>query len=338
MPPISPVMRDLVAALEDIFRRATHKRAAHHLAKPVLEQASRDPRFITEALAKYLALPASFNRLNYPVVSLPVTVNPHFELVVNCWIPLPTAETDVTTKAIHHHGDMLLSTATIFGPGYEHWLFTRPRTKAGLVHTMTAFDASPHRLHEVAFVDDHVPHVPLYPKSLSLTLALWSSQFDVSVMDRVKRIPVLQRNSRILREAAVRIGLRQALALKIPEYFDFFPVDGGFEAMKVRKEFDLGPNEDHLRSLFHVILETGNAPLATIIDRALATGQVTNRPLVESLNAELKAERPIAGKLSAGHYDIPFANYRARDIKRALASQNLTPSAPGPASTNPAAA
>jgi hypothetical protein len=247
--------------------------------------------------------------------------------VLNCWIPLPNRDTDLTTKAIHHHGDMLLSTVTIFGPGYEHWLFTRPRLKAGLVHTLNAVDVSPHRLHDVAFVDDHVPHVPLYPKSLSVTLALWSSQSDVSIKDRIKRIPVLKRNSAALRNAAVRLGLRQALDLKVVEYFDFFPVPDGFEAMKDRKEFDLGPNEDNLHSLFHVISETGNAALSGVIKQTLASGAVKNRALVESLNAQLAADRSIEGKLSAGHFDVPFANYRAADIRRALAAQNAKPAA-----------
>jgi hypothetical protein len=318
----SGVMRELVEALKGVFRKATHKRAAHYTARPILEQASRDLRFFSEALAAHLSGPEQFNRLNYPVISVPVTYNPYFELVVNCWIPLPTAETDVTTKAIHHHGDMLLSTATIFGPGYEHWMFTRPRAKHDLVHTMSPIDVRPHRRHEVAFVDDHVPHVPLYPKSLSMTLALWSSQHEVSFKDRLKRVPLLKRNARVLRAAAVRLGLRNTLDLKLPEYFDFFPVAGGFEAMKDRKEFELGPNEDHLHSLFHVIAATDNAHLAGVIQKTLDTGLVNNRQLVESLSRRLAAGEAIEGKLSRGHFDIPFANYRVDDIKRAVASQS----------------
>src|SRR5687767_4858079 len=105
------LVREVVASLQEVFRRASHKRAAHHLARPVLEQASREPRFFSEALASHLASPEPFNRLNYPVVSVPIDANPHFELVINCWIPLPTRQTDITTKPIHHHGEMLLSTA-----------------------------------------------------------------------------------------------------------------------------------------------------------------------------------------------------------------------------------
>lgn len=325
MPSSNSVLREVVESLKDVFRRATHKRAAHHLARPILQRASREPGFFTEALAAYLRSPESFNRLNYPVLSIPIVANPYFELVINCWIPLPDGRTDVTTKAIHHHGDMLLSTVTIFGPGYEHWLFTRPRLKEGqpdpLVHTMSAVDVRAHGLSDVAFVDDYVPHVPLFPKTLSLTLALWSSQHDVSLLDRVKRIPILKKNSVPLRSVLVRLGLRKALDLKVPEYFDFFPVEGGFQAMKVRKEFDLGPNEDHLQSLFHVISATGNAGLAPVISSTLATGTVQQPALVESMRARLLAGEVIEGKLSPGHYEVPFANFRRAEIDRSLATR-----------------
>src|SRR5688500_6290263 len=147
----SGVLPELIDNLAAVFRGASHKRAAHHLAGPLLEQASREPRLITEALGRFLASPASCHNLNYPVATLPLATHPYFELVINCWSPLPDRETDLTTKAVHHHGDMLLSTATIFGPGYEHWLFTRPRPATGeaaqgnpLLHTMTPVEVRRH--------------------------------------------------------------------------------------------------------------------------------------------------------------------------------------------------
>lgn len=312
---------DLVRALTRVFDHAAHKRAAHHQARPLLEQASREPQLLSDALTRYLSAPESLNRKNYPVVAVPVASTPHFELVLNCWIPLPDRRTDITTKAIHHHGDLLLSTTNVFGPGYEHWLFSAPRLRQGTLHSMRVLDVRPHRLHEVAFVDANVPHVPLYPKALSVTLALWSSRFDTSWKDRVKRIGFLKRRAGQLRTLAIAAGLKKTLELKMAEDFDFFPVPGGFEAMKVRKEFDLGPNEDHLQSVFHVLQETGNARLAGIVRDSLAAHPIANRSAVESLLERLEGDRPIEGRLSAGHYAIPFANFTATDIRR-VAVQN----------------
>ncbi len=64
--------------------------------------------------------------------------------------------------------------------------------------------------------------------------------------DRVKRIPMLQKNSAALRELAARVGLTRQLDLKVVEYFDFYPTGEGFRGIKERDEFERGPNADYL--------------------------------------------------------------------------------------------
>src|SRR4051794_3597300 len=117
------LLADAEHELLRVFRGARDKREANARARSILEQLSREPAFLTALLEQYLSTPGSLDRDNYPVVGMEVTTNPWFGLVANCWISMPGARTDLSTKAIHHHGDMLLSTATIFGPGYEHWTF-----------------------------------------------------------------------------------------------------------------------------------------------------------------------------------------------------------------------
>ena len=150
---------------------------------------------------------------------LPIALNPYFELVVNCWIPLPDRRTDLSTKAIHHHGKLLLSTATIFGPGYEHWTFSPPEPVSAKQDywKMRLLERAPHPLHHVAFVDAQVAHVPMYPKDLTLTLALWTSSAPTTVRDFVKRVPWVNRNANALRTASDRLGLRKTLDLNVVE-------------------------------------------------------------------------------------------------------------------------
>ena len=87
---------------------------------------SGDRSLLTEVLRKHLNTQGVLSNRNYPVVGLDLVLNPYYGLVANCWIPLPGGETDISTKSIHHHGEMLLTTVTAFGPGYEHWTFERP--------------------------------------------------------------------------------------------------------------------------------------------------------------------------------------------------------------------
>ncbi len=311
---------DANAELVRVFRSEPDKRAAHRRAAVVLEQVSREPAFLTGALAAHLNTPGSLDARNYPVVSLKPMTNPYFEMAINCWIPLPTAETHVTTKCIHHHGTLLLSTATIFGPGYEHWLFERP---VAIDEQLELFDLrllerAPHPLHHVAFVDTWLPHVPMYPSELTVTAALWSGSAPTTWKDFVKRIPALKKNEKRLRAAAQRLGLTKHLDVKVVEYFDYFPVKGGFQAMKDRQEFALGPNGDHLMSLFHVIQRTGNAHLAPLLRERLEHALPATRAAAAPLLDDLARERPIWGYLSEGHFNIPFANFTKTEIEHAL--------------------
>lgn len=317
-------IRKYVGALGEIFRTAPDKHEANYRSRPVLEEMSGDAAFFTEALEHHLRAPGSLNVRHYPVVGLNIDLNPYFGLVANCWIPLPDRRTDVSTKSIHHHGNMLLSTVTAFGPGYEHWTFTRPEVvdEEAEVFEMKLIESEPHPAHHVAFVDSYVAHLPFYPPETSVTYALWSNKFPVTWRDRVKRLAVLQRNSEALRRLAVRAGLARQLDLKVVEYFDFYPTACGFRGIRERNEFKRGPNEDYLYSLFHVIQATGNERVAPLVEERLESGEeVENPSLVRRLLEDLRAGRAIEGRLSEMHYNIAGANFTREEAERALAAQ-----------------
>lgn len=316
---LRPFTAELVRELERAFAVAPHKRAAHHLARPLLAQMAKEPALLREALTEYVSKPESLNRNNYPVIAVPVAATPAFELVMNCWIPLPSGDTNVTTKAIHHHGDLLLSTTNIFGPGYEHWTFSRPREQRNQFYSMSLIQVEAHGLGHVAFVDAYVPHVPMFPRSLSITIALWSTRFETSWKDRAKKVPLMRDHAASLRRLAIALGLKRALELKMADNFDFFPEHGGFRVMKERKEFDLGPNADHLYSLFHVLQQTNNAALAAHVRGVPKRALLRNRGLIEKLLESLERDSRIDPKLSSGHFNVPFANFRSDEIRRALA-------------------
>ena len=84
---MNPV-HETVAALRDVFRRNPDKYEAHRKCVPILEQASRQPEFMTDMLRRYLEKPQSLNRGNYPAVGIEIDLNPWFGISANCWIPL----------------------------------------------------------------------------------------------------------------------------------------------------------------------------------------------------------------------------------------------------------
>ena len=153
-------MNNYINELTRIFETAPSKHEAHFQSQSVLEDISCDYSFITAILRRHLSDPSVLNARNYPVVALDVELNSHYHLVANCWIPLPGHETNISTKAIHHHGKMLLTTTTIFGPGYEHWLFTKPTVldPERELFSVEVTERRLHSLHDLAFVDASVPH------------------------------------------------------------------------------------------------------------------------------------------------------------------------------------
>lgn len=314
-------IHEAVHELVGIFKSAPSKHDANRSAARIMEQLTRQPAFFTAVLEKYLSTAASLERKNYPVVGIEIASNPWFGLVANCWIPLPGRETHISTKSIHHHGNMLLTTATLFGPGYEHWMFSTPKevdAERG-IYEMELQEVAPHPRHHVSFVDAWIAHTPFYPKELSITLALWSNRSETIWRDHLKRLPIISKNASVLREVAVKAGLKDALDLKVVASYDFFPTPDGFQVMRERREFELGPVEDHVHSVFHVIQRTGNEHLGRRIKKLLEGGGLrAARPTVERLLGDLERGRPIEGRLSSMHYGVPYANFTRDDVRGAL--------------------
>ena len=219
---------------------------------------------------------------------------------------------------------MMLSTATAFGTGYEHWTFTTP-TEENLENELWKLDVlerAPHPLNHVAFVDHHIAHLPFYPPDLTITYALWTSRYATSWKDKLKRQPLLQKNSERLRTFAKKAGLSKQLEIKIIEYYDFFPTCNGFKGLRERKEFELTNNEDYLPSLFHIIQETGNEQLASIISEILDSNEkIDNRDLVKKYLKDLEKGTKIEGVISSNHFGFEYANFTQDQILEALAAQ-----------------
>lgn len=308
--------------LRRIFRSAPNKHEAHRRSRAVLQDISTDRNFLRAVLQRYLSMPKILNSKNYPVIGVEVDLNPDYHLVANCWIPLPDRQTDISTKAIHHHGTMLMTSGTVFGPGYEHWLFSQPEEiePEQELYAMEVTERKSHPLHDVAFVDAYEPHLPLFPSGLTITLALWSDRSRTGLMDRLKRVPLFKKNEALLKRWTAGMGLARALRLKRVEYFDFYPSRNGFKGMKQRVEFGLGPNEDYLQSLFHVLQQTQSDTLIPVIEGHLQSGQIRiqNRDKIQALVGQLRQGRPIEGRLSECHLNVPHAIFKSREIEQTV--------------------
>jgi hypothetical protein len=156
---------------------------------------------------------------------------------------------------------------------------------------------------------------------MTITFALWSSKFQSNWKDRVKRVPLLQKNSARLKQLAMQVGLTKQLDLKVVEYFDFYPTAAGFCGIRNREEFERGPNSDYLYSLFHVIQKTGNDSLVPLIKDQLGQ-HLENPQLLQELIRKMESGEPIEGRLSPTHYGIARANFTKQELEAALAAES----------------
>lgn len=323
-----PPLRDYVSRLTAIFRKSSCKREAHMKSRGVMAEMSRDDRLLKNILQEHLATPHSLNSTNYPFLILNIEENPFYTLAAHCWIPLPDRKTNISARAVHHHGDILLTSTTLFGPGYEHWIFSKPIKVDSQreIFSLQLLERQIHALHHCAFVDLNMAHVPFYPPSLTVTIVLWSYHFPTKWRHYLKYIPGVRRHQDYFRKLAVRLRLISEVSPEATEYFEFYPSEEGFKGLKKMVDFQPGPNADYLYNLFHVLQRTGNEGLAPIVRRHLDSGfRLENPNLITRLLEELDRGRDIEGRLSEGYFGALHHNFTKEMIERALASVQSTP-------------
>lgn len=247
----------LISQLLELYDSVLTITDFHRLAAPLLQQCSTTS-FLHDVLSKAILSPAFIHQGHYPQPSLPIYTDPRFTLVANIWFPYPGSTQEISTKALHHHGNIHLTTCTIYGPGYTHWLF-HPLENAGKSssHQTVQLKLSHCLLHK--FNDSiHVPpfyiHVPMYPKSLTVTLALWSSDVKPDFRSRLKHIPLFRSTKSFVRRYIPDL-LRPFLGLNTYGNLDYYPVQEGFKPIPHRSlcEYSLGPVNHRIQTLLSFI-------------------------------------------------------------------------------------
>ena len=114
---------DYVEELRSIFSRPDLIEA-HQDCVPFMDAMARDQEFFHGVIRKCLSDPAYLDRVrHYPTLAFPIEENEDFTLVANVFLPLPDGNRDLSFQSIHHHGQLLLTTISAFGTGYESIVF-----------------------------------------------------------------------------------------------------------------------------------------------------------------------------------------------------------------------
>ena len=114
-----------ISEIIKIFQDNDDLYTAHKLCKEVMKKIIDDKDCLHKIIEHNLLQPDFLKRKrHYPTLSLNVYKNKLINIVINIYPELPPGSTkDVSYHSIHHHGNLLLSTIALSGPGYSSIVF-----------------------------------------------------------------------------------------------------------------------------------------------------------------------------------------------------------------------
>ena len=305
---------DYVEELRSIFSQPDLYEA-HEKCVPVMDAMARDRDFFPGVIRGCLSDPQYLDQVrHYPTLAFPIEENEDFTLVANVFLPLPDGNRDLSFQSIHHHGQLILTTVSAFGAGYESIVF-KPGysidTETGLTDMqMDRFYQN--EIHNLAFIDKLTPHVVFYPESVSITLALWSREKH-EALDKMKKMKVLQSVKKPLKRIIEMAGLNAAVGLNEVDYNDFYPEDGKIWGLKGRLGYPEGTNENWLRNVFSVVQQYGFDDmdfLRQLKADCEARGQSAPSPWID----RLLAGETIDLEFEPSHLNVDKVNLSKREI------------------------
>jgi hypothetical protein len=229
---------------------------------------------------------------------------------------------------IHHHNNYILTTAAIYGSGYESMLFEKQvdideRTLETRMRVRTHFTQQEHPVHTI---DAWEPHVVFMPSAFSTTLQLWTPDKKRGT-DSLRSNPILKALKLPLRKIIYWCGLEKAVGISAQKTYQWYPEGSHFKAILEDEYFGptraaKGPEVDvwSMQNVFIFLQRKGIADLDYL-------REVRNRPQTPSfylpwIDMILKGEQ-IPDTWHRDEINIPSKKYRAEDIYHAAGMNPL---------------
>ena len=232
-----------VKEIVNIFDQENNLKQAHQKSKIVLEKMVQDSSFLFEVIKNNLGDPNYLKKsLHYPTLSLSILKNEIVDILINIFPNLPNQDTNTSHHSIHHHGNLMLSTIGISGPGYYTMIFNDNYkiTSSGKVDNFKLISEFQNPVGTYTFCNAYVPHIVFYPADMSSTLLIWSKN-KKSGVDKAKKIPVPKGLKKTVANSLNYLGLGKVLNLNDSENFDFYPHENEIFVIKDRIRY---PNPD----------------------------------------------------------------------------------------------
>ena len=307
---------ELTNEIREIFAKQKDRYLAHKMCKPILEKMANSIDVLQDIIKENLSSPDFLlKRRHYSTLSMNIFESPEFSFVMNIFPPLPDRNTEVSFQSIHHHGSLLLSTVSAFGPGYESIVFKQNFEidfKTGITN-MEVEKVYQNEFGKVEFIDSNQPHVVFYPKDFSATYALWCDNKS-SKKEALKKLDVFKSIKKPLSKLINKTGLGKFLGLNDVQYFDFYVEEEKIMALKNRVTYnDVADNDNFLQNIFCFIQKTkfSDVPFLTQLMNNKKTPENSLKFIKMLLNDE-----PISDNFYNGHLNIKYVNLNKNEIEK----------------------
>lgn len=304
-----------IQKISDIFKNTPDRYAAHKAIQPIMAEMVQNREVLYDIIRKNLSDKSFIYKIrHYPTLSMHIYKDENIDMNAHIFMPLPDGNTDITFQSIHHHGNLLLTTAAAFGVGYESILFKKGFTLNKDTHIAQMEIEKIYQFHQgsVDFVDVFQPHVVFFPKEVSITYVVWSNKTaESSAKKSLKQNSLLRKFKKPIKKILHALGLSQKMGLNVVENYDFYPEGKVIKSLKNRIEFEHGDNENFLTNFFHVMQKTGFQDTEFLKQLAQKYPQHT---VLQNLIQDFIAQKPIPAPFYEAHRNVKYVNLHRKDI------------------------
>lgn len=298
----------------------------HAHSEALLRQMGDDDAFLKLVLKRNFLDPGYLNQKwsLYNIPFLYIYETPDFYLKIHFFPTMKTYVPGTAAHCIHHHNNYILTTAAIFGSGYETLLFekhpfTDTRTLRSNLKIHRHFTQKEKPVHRI---DAWEPHLVFNPERFSATLQLWTPDRKRPT-DQLRANPFLKAIKDPLRKLIYMLGMEKRFGIAAQHTYQWYPVENHFKAIEENDYFEptrkaVGPEVDaySMQTVFYFVQNRG------LTDHELLT-EVINHPdtpaYYKPFILDVLENRPISETYCKDYINIPSSAYSIADVYKASA-------------------
>jgi len=300
---------DRIAA---IFDGNDDRHESHKLARPILAEMAASQAVLHEIIKKNLLEGNYWTTKKTTVIDLEIAENHEFSIRAHCFMPLPDRAAMISHQSIHHHGNLLLTTAAVFGEKYSSILFKKTiKEQPDHSFSIPIEKVYDFRKGDVEFIDAYQPHIVFIPENLFITYALWSTDRKYN-LHKAKNNFLVRQFKKPLKFLINQAGLSKKLGVNNVEGFDFYPDNGKIYQLRERHEIAFPrPKENYIQNLFWVIRQTGFSDIQFLESLRDSVPQedfaIMNVWIQKLKNGETFSDEFVPEHIGIKNVNIPFA-------------------------------